>query len=141
VTDTEFVQGMTPFLKESLGAYGGGVLTREKGASASPVAEVGRQVLQMTYARVDERGRGALEEAVQAAVAEPGNEDAVGVLRQEIRRALRKSAGLEGELAALLPGGGDPGGTTVVVTGERAVGAGGSIGIAITGDGHGSSTS
>lgn len=141
MTDAEFVQGMTPFLKESLGAYGGGVLIREKGASASPVAEVGRRVLQTTYARVDERGREALEEAVQEAVAEPGNEDAVGVLRQEIRRALRKHAGLDGELAALLPGGDRPGATTVVVTGERAVGAGGSIGIVITGDGHGSSTS
>lgn len=135
MVDAEFVRGMTPFLAESLGVYGDDVLTREETATASPVAEVGRRVLQTTYARVDERGRGALEEAVQEAVAEPGNEDAVGSLRQEIRRALRKHPSLEGELAALLPHGG-PGSTTVVVTGERAVGAGGGIGIAITGDGH-----
>ncbi|KKD04082.1 hypothetical protein TN53_31645 [Streptomyces sp. WM6386] len=139
MADAEFVQGMTPFLRESLGAYGDGVLTGEPAAGASgTAAEVGRELLRATFRRVDERGREGLEEAVQEAAAEPGNEDAVGALRQEIRRALRKHPELEGELAALLPGGGG-GTTTVIASGARSIAAGGSIGIAITGDGHGSS--
>ncbi|MER6182450.1 hypothetical protein [Streptomyces sp. NPDC001652] len=138
MAEAEFVQGMTPFLRESLGAYGDGVLSGEAaaGASGTAAAEVGRGLLRATYRRVDERGREGLEEAIQEAAAEPGNEDAVGALRQEIRRALRKHPELEGELAALLPGGG--GGTTVIASGARSVAAGGNIGIAITGDGHGS---
>ncbi|MEU6374343.1 hypothetical protein [Streptomyces sp. NPDC046909] len=136
MADAEFVQGMTPFLKESLGVYGNDVLTGGARASESPAAGVGRGLLQATYRRVGQRGREGLADAVREAVAEPGNEDAVGVLRQEIRRALRQHPELEGELAALLPGGGGP--TTVVVaSGERSVAAGGGIGIAITGDGHG----
>ena len=77
-------------------------------------------------------------EAVQEAVAEPGNEDAVGELRQAIRRALRKHPALEGELAALLAGAGG-GTTTVIASATRSIAAGGNIGVAITGDGHGSS--
>jgi hypothetical protein len=139
MAEAEFVQGMTPFLRESLGVYGDEVLTGEAaaGASGAAAAEVGRGLLRATYRRVDVRGREGLEEAVQEAAAEPGNEDAVGALRQEIRRALRKHPELEGELAALLPGGGG-GTTTVIASGTRSVAAGGNIGIAITGDGHGS---
>ncbi|MES5821855.1 hypothetical protein [Streptomyces sp. RG80] len=137
MADVEFVQGMTQFLRESLGVYGDEVLTGEAVAGAGAGAEVGRGVLRATYGRVDERGREGLVEAVQEAAAEPGNEDALGVLRQEIRRALRKHPELEGELAALLPGGGS--GTTVIASGARSIAAGGNIGIAITGDGHGSS--
>lgn len=136
MADAEFVQGMTPFLRESLGVYGHEVLTGEAVAGAGAGAEVGRGLLRATYDRVDERGREGLVEAVREAAAEPGNEDAVGVLRQEIRRALRKHPDLEGELAALLPSGG---GTTVIASGVRSIAAGGNIGIAITGDGHGSS--
>ncbi|MDQ0601044.1 hypothetical protein QF037_005389 [Streptomyces canus] len=140
MAEAEFVQGMTPFLRESLGAYGDGVLTGEPaaGASGTAAAEVGRGLLRATYRRVDERGREGLEEAVQEAAAEPGNEDAVGALRQEIRRALRKHPGLEGELAALLAGAGG-GTTTVIASGTRSIAAGGNIGVAITADGHGSS--
>lgn len=136
MADAEFVQGMTPFLRESLGVYGDEVLTGEAAAGAGAGAEVGRGLLRATHGRVDERGREGLAEAVREAAAEPGNEDALGVLRQEIRRALRKHPELEGELAALLPSGG---GTTVIASGARSIAAGGNIGIAITGDGHGSS--
>lgn len=97
VAEAEFVQGMTPFLREALGAYGDEVLTDEVAATASgTTAEVGRGLLRATYRRVDERGREGLVEAVQEAVAEPENEDAVGELRQAIRRALRKHPELEG---------------------------------------------
>jgi hypothetical protein len=136
MADAEFVQGMTPFLRESLGVYGDEVLTSAAVAGAGPGAEVGRALLRATHGRVDERGREGLTEAVREAAAEPGNEDALGVLRQEIRRALRKHPELERELAALLPSGG---GTTVIASGARSIAAGGNIGIAITGDGHGSS--
>ncbi|MFJ2234542.1 hypothetical protein [Streptomyces sp. NPDC087859] len=136
MADAEFVQGMTPFLRESLGVYGDEVLTSAAVAGAGAGAEVGRELLRTTHRRVDERGREGLTEAVREAAAEPGNEDALGVLRQEIRRALRKHPELEGELAALLPSGG---GTTVIASGARSIAAGGNIGIAITGDGHGSS--
>lgn len=135
MAEAEFVQGMTPFLRESLGAYGGGVLTGEDaaGVSGTAAAEVGRELLRATYRRVDERGREGLSEAVQEAAAEPGNEDALGAVRQEIRRALRKRPELERELAALLPSGHT---TTVIASGDRSIAAGGNIGVAITGDGH-----
>jgi hypothetical protein len=127
---SEFAQGLGPFLREALGAYGDDVLTGEEVAPASPVADVGRRVLRATYDRGDALGRELLEDAVREA--EQGA-DAAEVLTPPLQRALRKDPGLESELAALLP----KGGTTVIASGERSVAAGGNIGIAITGDGHG----
>ncbi|MFF5498132.1 hypothetical protein [Streptomyces aquilus] len=134
MADAGFVDGMTPYLRASLGAHGERVLDSEGVPVVPGSAEVGRRMLRATHRRGDERGREALAEAVAEAVAEPGNEDALGALRQVIRRALSKDPGLEGELAALLPGGGAP---TVIAAGERSIAAGGNIGVAITGDGHG----
>ncbi|SNX61894.1 hypothetical protein SAMN06272735_3644 [Streptomyces sp. TLI_55] len=138
MADTGFVDGMTPYLRASLGAHGERVLDSEGVPVVSGPAEVGRRMLRATHRRGDERGREALAEAVADAVAEPGNEDALGALRQLIRRALSKDPGLEAELAALLP---HRTASVVVASGERSIAAGGNIGVAITGDGHGSSTS
>jgi len=134
MADAGFVDGMTPYLREGLGAHGERVLDSEGVPLVGGPAEVGRRMLRATYQRGDERGRQALAEAVADAVAEPGSEDALGALRQVIRRAMSKEPGLEGELAALLPRGTAP---VVVASGERSIAAGGNIGVAITGDGHG----
>lgn len=129
---SEFAQGLGPFLREALGAYGDGVLTDAEVAPASPAADAGRRVLRTTYDRGDALGRELLEDAVREVTQ---GADAAEVLTQPIQRALRKDPGLEGELAALLP----RDGPTVVASGERSIAAGGNIGIAITGDGHGRS--
>ncbi|OPG03863.1 hypothetical protein B1R27_27155 [Streptomyces sp. GKU 895] len=85
-------------------------------------AEVGGASCGPRDRRADERGRQSLAEAVADAVAEPGSADALGALRQVIRRALSKDPGLEGELAALLPRGTA---AVVVASGERSIAAGG----------------
>ncbi|NUS15804.1 MAG: hypothetical protein HOY69_31145 [Streptomyces sp.] len=136
MVDAGFVDGMTPFLRESLGAHGEQVLDSDGVPVVSGPAEVGRSLLRTTHERADERGREALAEAVADAVADPGSEDALGALRQVIRKALGKDPALEGELAALLPSDGGGGPVVVVASGTRSIAAGGSIGVAITGDGR-----
>ncbi|NUO45514.1 MAG: hypothetical protein HOV73_12945 [Streptomyces sp.] len=135
MADAGFVDGMTPYLRESLGAHGERVLDSDGVPVVSAPADVGRGLLRTTHERADERVREALAEAVADAVAAPDSEDALGALRQVIRKALNKTPGLAEELAALMPSG-DGGPVVVVASGTRSIAAGGSIGVAITGDGR-----
>lgn len=73
--------------------------------------------------------------AVADAAAEPDDEDASAALRQQMKRALREDEELRCELAALLPRQ-ENRGVTVTASGPRSIAGGGSIRVAITGDGH-----
>lgn len=136
MADAGFVDGMTPYLRESLGAHGERVLDSDGVPVMSGPAEVGRGLLRTTHERADERVREALAEAVADAVAAPDSEDALGALRQVIRKALTKFPELAEELAALMPSSAGGGPVVVVASGTRSIAAGGSIGVAITGDGR-----
>ncbi|MEU0242898.1 hypothetical protein ABZ192_00980 [Streptomyces sp. NPDC006235] len=68
--------------------------------------------------------------AAHTAAEEPGDTDATGALRHQLKSALWEDADLVRELAVLLPG---QGAVTVHVSGTRAIGAQ-HIGIAASGD-------
>ncbi|GHI07740.1 hypothetical protein AQI88_25825 [Streptomyces cellostaticus] len=120
-----------PYLTAALGAYGAAVLGRAEDAAADATASVGRRLLRAVWLRRDMQGRAELEVAVQDAVDEPDGADAVGALRQQIKRALREDAELLREVVAFLPA---VGATSVTASGAGAVAAGGNIGVAITGN-------
>jgi hypothetical protein len=129
------VEQAGPVALTALGVYGAGVLHRAEEAAVDATANLGRRILQAVWRRRDAQGRAALESAVRDAADEPGDEDAAGALRQQIKRALREDPELVRELAALLP----PhraGGAVVTASGERSVAAGRDIGVVITGDAH-----
>jgi hypothetical protein len=131
----DFVQDAGTFLTEALKSYGDEVLTHTEVATKGTAANIGLRLLQTTAARGGERVRNRLRDAVEDAVAAPGNTDAAAAVRQAIRAAASKDPELEKELRALLPA--DAGNrVTVIASGERSVAAGRDIGIAITGDGH-----
>ncbi|WP_067025347.1 hypothetical protein [Streptomyces dysideae] len=131
----DFVQDAGPFLTEALTSYGDEVLNHAEVATKGTAANIGLRLLQTTAARGGERVRNRLRDAVEDAVAAPGNTDAAGAVRQAIRAAASKDPELEKELKALLPAyAGNR--VTVIASGERSVAAGRDIGIAITGDGH-----
>ncbi|WP_190018590.1 hypothetical protein [Streptomyces lucensis] len=130
---TEIVQVVEqagPYLTAAVGAYGAAVLARAENAAADATADVGCRLLRAVWRRGDARHRAALETAVAEAAAEPGDADAAGALRQQIKRVLREDPELLSELAALLR---TAGAVTVNVSGTRAIGAR-SIGIAVSGD-------
>jgi hypothetical protein len=124
-----------PLALTALGAYGTGVLTRAEDTAVDATANLGQRILRAIWRRRDARGRAELEAAVRDAAAEPGDADAAGALRQQIKRALRDDPQLVAELATLL-GPSHPAAVAVNASGERSVAAGGDIGIAVTGDGH-----
>ncbi|MDH6143423.1 MULTISPECIES: hypothetical protein [Kitasatospora] len=126
----QVVEQAGPYVTAALGAYGSAVLTRAENAAADATANVGRRLLRAVWHRRDAQGQAELETAVRKAADEPGNADAAGALRQQIRRALRDDAALLREVMAAMPA---PRGD-VTASGERSVAAGGSIGTAITGD-------
>ncbi|RLV08139.1 hypothetical protein CTZ27_04710 [Streptomyces griseocarneus] len=130
--DTEIVTVMEqvgPYLTAALGAYGAGVLVRAEDAAVDATANAGRRILRAVWRRRVPEERAALEAAVQDAVAEPGDEDAAGALRQQIKRALREDAELLGELSALVAAGT----VTVTASGERSIAAQ-TITTAVSGD-------
>ncbi|MFG1620174.1 hypothetical protein ACGFI3_46135 [Nonomuraea wenchangensis] len=129
------VEEAGPYVGAALAVYGAGILTRmgeaTVEASAAPAASLGRRLLHLVWARRDDRGRAALEQAVEDAAAEPEDAEATAALRQQLKRALREDAELRDQIAALLPPA--AGATTITASGQRAIAAH-SIGIAVTGD-------
>ncbi|WP_405567877.1 hypothetical protein OG418_23525 [Streptomyces phaeochromogenes] len=130
----QLVEQAGPYLSAAVGAYGAAVFSRAEDAvvdaAADATASLGQRILRAVWHRRDDQDRTALETAVREAAEEPDDEDAVGALRQQIKRALREDAELVREVAGLLPA---QGGVTVNVSGTRAIGAQ-HIGLAVSGD-------
>ncbi|MFI5883705.1 hypothetical protein [Streptomyces sp. NPDC051554] len=130
----QLVEQAGPYLSAAVGAYGATVFNRAQDAAvdaaADATASLGQRILRAVWHRRDDQGRAALETAVREAAAEPDDVDALGALRQQLKRALREDAELVREVAGLLPA---AGGVTVNVSGTRAIGAQ-HIGIALSGD-------
>lgn len=128
----QLVEQAGPYLTAAVGVYGLGVLARAEDAAVDATANLGRRILQVVWQRRDAQGRAELEAAVQDTAEAPDDADAAAALRQQIKRALRDDAELLGELARILPVGGD-GTVNVTASGERSIAAK-TIGTAVTGD-------
>ncbi|WP_330456261.1 hypothetical protein OIB37_04830 [Streptomyces sp. NBC_00820] len=127
----QLVQQAGPYLTAALGAYGGTVLSRAEEAAADATADLGRRILRAVWSRGDESEQATLEVAVDEALQDAEDPDAMAALRQLIKRALRDDEELRRELAELLPA---PSGTVVITaSGTRSIAAQ-HIGTAVTGD-------
>ncbi|WP_326680939.1 hypothetical protein [Streptomyces sp. NBC_01237] len=126
----QWVEQAWPYVASAVGAYGVAVFQRAEDAAVDATANTGRRMLQAVWGRRDERGQAALEAAVQDVAEAPEDADAVGAVRQQIKRALRDDAGLRAELAGILSTGES---VQVTASGTGAVAAK-TVGVAITGD-------
>ncbi len=102
--DTEIVQFMEqagPYMTAAIGAYGGAVLSRAEDAAVDATANLGRRMLRAGWHRRTGQ-RAELERVVQEVAEDPNDTDAVGSLRNQIKRAVREDADLLRELADLL---------------------------------------
>ncbi|MFF0413357.1 hypothetical protein ACFYUY_23320 [Kitasatospora sp. NPDC004745] len=115
-----------PAVTSAAAAYGGAVLTRAEEAAADATVGLGQRIINSVWRRSDAQQRAQLEACLDDAT-QPGNEDAVGALRYQIRRALSSDPELLAELAALLPTGEPQGATRVEASGTGSVAVGGSI--------------
>ncbi|MFG3055505.1 hypothetical protein ACGFZP_31800 [Kitasatospora sp. NPDC048239] len=115
-----------PAVTSAAAAYGGAVLTRAEEAAADATVGLGQRIINSVWRRRDTQQRAELEACLDDAD-RPGDEDAMGALRHQIRRALRSDPELLAELAALLPAGDPQGVTSVEASGTGSVAAGGSI--------------
>ncbi|MFF4542496.1 hypothetical protein [Streptomyces aureus] len=115
-----------PAVTAAAAAYGGAVLTRAEEAAADATVGLGQRIINAVWRRRDMQQRAELEACLDDAT-RPGDEDAMGALRHQIRRALRSDPELLAELAALLPTGNPQGTTRVEASGPGSVATGGSI--------------
>jgi hypothetical protein len=132
--DTEIVQFMEqagPYMTAAIGAYGGAVLSRAEDAAVDATANLGRRMLRAVWHRRTGQ-RAELERVVQEVAEDPNDTDAVGSLRNQIKRAVREDADLLRELADLLAAA-PPG--SVMAFGRAAV-ATGKADTAVSGDGN-----
>nr|WSX75201.1 hypothetical protein OH826_15650 [Streptomyces sp. NBC_00899] len=131
----QLVEQAGPYLSAAVGAYGAQVFARAEdaavGAATDATAGLGRRILQAVWHRQDEQGRATLASAVEDAAQEPDDADAAGVLRQQIKRALREDEELRHELVELFAQAPQ---SSVVASGERSIASGSNSGVQITGD-------
>jgi hypothetical protein len=132
--DTEIVQFMEqagPYMTAAIGAYGGAVLSRAEDAAVDATANLGRRMLRAVWHRRTGQ-KAELERVVREVAEDPNDTDAVGSLRNQIKRAVREDPDLLRELADLLDAA-PPG--SVIASGRAAV-ATGRAGTAVSGDGN-----
>lgn len=125
VHDIEVVVGQVmPAIGSAVAAYGAGVLTRAEDEAAEASVRLGQRLLARILRRAADPS--SVEAAVGDLVAAPGDGDAVGALRLQIRKALAGDAELVAELAALLP-------ARAQASGERATAVAGDVNISTAG--------
>jgi hypothetical protein len=127
----QLIEQSKPYLSVVVGAYGAAVFSRAENVAVDARASLGCRNMWVVWHRRDERGRAALEMAVQDAAEDPADEDAAGVLRQQNKQALRADADLPRPVVGLLPA---ADGGTLSAMGTRAIGAR-RRGVAVSGDG------
>jgi hypothetical protein len=119
-----------PSVVAAVTAYGSSVLSKATESSADATVRLGGSLLQRVLRR-RESAR-AVEQAVDELVQAPGDGERVTVLKAELRRALQADPQLAADVEAMLR----QAGVSIVVSGDRAVGAHTISGIVQTGD-HG----
>ncbi|WP_077796888.1 hypothetical protein [Streptomyces sp. JHA26] len=129
MTDIESVLGqVVPAVGAAVAVYGADVLRRAEDEAAGETVRLGRRLLGRILDRTARRA--PIEEAVTD-LAESPDEDALAVLRAQLRKALKDDSSLLAEVAALLPPAPD-----VRAGGRRGIAVGGDVnGILSTGDG------
>ncbi|MET9772946.1 hypothetical protein ABZ023_01610 [Streptomyces sp. NPDC006367] len=129
MTDIETVLGqVVPAVGAAVAVYGADVLRRAEDEAAGETVRLGRRLLGRILDRTVRRA--PIEEAVTD-LAESPDEDALAVLRAQLRKALKDDSSLLAEVAALLPPVPD-----VRAEGRRGIAVGGDVnGILSTGDG------
>ena len=122
----EVVGQVVPLVGAAVRAYGVGVFSQAQHAAEDATVGLGRRLVQRI------RGGAVRPAVVDSAVEElaeaPGDEDALEVLRLQVRRVLAQDPGLLGEVAGMLGGA-----RTVNVSGSGAVGAGGDVNVSAVG--------
>jgi hypothetical protein len=94
------VADATPYVTAAVGAYGGAVLAKVRDDAADATVGVGRRLLQRVFGR--RPADGPLPASLAALVADPGNADALGMVRWAIRQALEADAAMLEEVKSVL---------------------------------------
>jgi hypothetical protein len=94
------VADATPYVTAAVGAYGGAVLAKVRDDAAEATVGVGRRLLQRVY------GHRAADEPLPAPLAalaaDPGDADALGMVRWTMRQALEADAVMLEEVRSML---------------------------------------
>jgi hypothetical protein len=94
------VADATPYVTAAVGAYGGAVLAKVRDDAAEATVGVGRRLLQRVYGhRAADEPRPA---PLAALAAEPGDADALGMVRWTMRQALEADAVMLEEVRSML---------------------------------------
>jgi hypothetical protein len=94
------VTDATPYMTAAVGAYGGAVLAKVRDDAADATVGAGRKVLQRVFGR--RRDGEPLPAPLAAVVADPGDNDALGMLRYAIRQALEADTAMLAEVREIL---------------------------------------
>jgi hypothetical protein len=94
------VADATPYVTAAVGAYGGAVLAKVRDDAADATVGVGRRLLQRIF------GHRAADEPLPAPLAalaaDPGDADALGMVRWTMRQALEADAAMLEEIRSML---------------------------------------
>lgn len=94
------VADAAPYVTAAVGAYGGTVLAKVRDDAADATAGVGRRLLQRVF------GHRAADEPLPAPLAalaaDPGDADALGVVRRAMRQVLESDAAMLEEVRSML---------------------------------------
>lgn len=125
VNDVEVLVGqVVPAIGSAVAAYGAGVLTRAEDEAAGATVRLGQRLLARILHRAADKA--SVETAVRDLAVEPGDADALGALRLQIRKVVAGDAGLVSELASLLS-------ARAEATGEHATAVAGDVNISTSG--------
>lgn len=94
------VADATPYVTAAVGAYGGAVLGKVRDDAADATVGVGRRLLQRVFGRHEQDE--PLPAPLAALAADPGDADALGMVRWVMRKALEGDAAMLEEVKAMI---------------------------------------
>ncbi len=94
------VADAVPYVTAAVGAYGGAVLTKVRDDAADATVGIGRRLLQRVFGRQQEDE--PLPAPLAALAADPGDADALGLVRWTMRQALEADAVMRDEVRSML---------------------------------------
>ncbi len=94
------VADAAPYMTAAVGAYGGAVLAKLRDDAADATAGVGRRLLRRVFGHQPEDE--PLSAPLAALAADPGDADALGMVRWTMRQALEADAAMLEEVSSML---------------------------------------